>query len=87
MSRHILVIEPDLEYAERFPGHDLEREYSIRCPERNGCHGWMLCASQHTVGGVLLGRSKESAKWRASTYGGVAEMRLVTPWREVSDDE
>lgn len=51
MSRHILVVEKDETYAERFPDFPEERVFRLECPDGNGCAGWSECRKPHTVNG------------------------------------
>lgn len=48
MSRHILVVEPDTAYAERFPDFPPETRWHIECPDGNGCSGWEECDGDHS---------------------------------------
>lgn len=47
MSRHVLVVEPDAEYAARFPDFAPEVRWRIECPDGNGCSGWIECDGNH----------------------------------------
>lgn len=69
---HVLVIEPDTAYAERFPDADIEYRWRIECLSPEKCGGWQECSESHEVPGVPVNDgpwdSDESAPWFEQDY-------------------
>ena len=63
MSRHILVVEVDTDYAERFPAAPPSHRWRIECPEGNGCAGFEECAELHPEGADDGPYGSEDAPW------------------------
>lgn len=51
MSRHILVVESDTEYNERFPDFPPEVKWRIECPDGNDCDAFTECMDSHKIDG------------------------------------
>lgn len=49
---HVLVIEPDAAYAERFPDAPIEYRWFIECANTDICGGYEECIQEHEVDGV-----------------------------------
>lgn len=49
---HVLVIEPDAAYAERFPDAPVEYRWFIECADTSLCGGFEECIQEHEVDGV-----------------------------------
>lgn len=69
---HVLVIEPDTEYAARFPDAPVEYRWSIECQNPARCGGWQECHESHQIDGEPVNdgpwESEESAPWFEEDY-------------------
>jgi hypothetical protein len=52
MTEHLLTIEVDTAYAERFPDFEPVNRWSIACINPDQCNGWIECDKPHEVDGV-----------------------------------
>ena len=59
---HVLVIEPDTAYAERFPSAPTEYRWRIECASVEKCGGWQECRESHEV----LGMPTNEGPWESS---------------------
>lgn len=64
---HVLVIEPDAAYAERFPDAPVEYRWAIECLVPEKCGGWQECPESHQIDGEPTNdgpwESDETAPW------------------------
>lgn len=67
MTEHLLTVEVDTAYTERFPNAETELNWSITCTNPDQCNGWMECDKPHEVDGVNAADgpndSEEDAPW------------------------
>jgi len=64
---HVLAIEVDAAYAERFPNASTEFRWSVECLDRASCVGWQECNDSHEMPGEPCNDgpwgSEETAPW------------------------
>ena len=69
---HVLVIEPDTAYADRFPDFPVEYRWRIECANVEKCGGWTECPEPHEVDGTSAADGPwdalESAAWCDEDY-------------------
>ena len=69
---HVLVIEPDAAYAERFPDAPVKYRWRIECANTDLCGGFQECPESHQIDGEPVNdgpwESDESAPWYEQDY-------------------
>ncbi|MFG3340561.1 hypothetical protein [Glycomyces sp. NPDC048151] len=67
MIDHLLTVEVDTEYAERFPDAEAQHRWGITCLYPDQCKGWQECNKTHEANGVSAANgpydAEEGAPW------------------------